>query len=104
MGRHRAITGARERELAALLDAGVTQQRAAELLGVGLRTVNRWAGERARSAGAGETLEEILAGIPSLEELLAGVERPRRRRRRRTGWEEAAVRLEAEFPDRWASR
>jgi len=64
MGRPRLVDGRLERRLERLLDAGVSQGDAAKVVGVSLRTVNRWvAAKRARTTSdrEPETLDQLLA-------------------------------------------
>jgi hypothetical protein len=100
-GRPTVITAKIDRQLEALLDAGVTQGVAASALGIGRRTVTRWVARRRRSP---ETLEELVASLPTVEELLAQPSRPPNRPRRNKGrpaWRDAAEALEAAYGRRW---
>jgi transcriptional regulator with XRE-family HTH domain len=106
VGRPTVITRRIEHQLAAMRDAGVTQERAAIACNVGRRTVQRWEARRRREPDP-KTLEEVLASLPTFEEIVAntGPRRPPARRRqssRERGWEKVARRLEAEAPERWA--
>jgi Homeodomain-like domain len=50
VGRPQAVTGRREQQLERLLAVGVSQQVAADALGVSRRTVCRWVAARRRAA------------------------------------------------------
>jgi hypothetical protein len=111
VGRPRVITAANEPQLEALLDAGCTQVVAARALEISPRSVSRWvADERARNPGD-QTLEQLLAAIEPLDELLRAMDEPPRRRRSairsqrrrnaKTDWRDAARRLAELDPVRW---
>jgi hypothetical protein len=101
-GRPRVLSPASESQLGALLDVGVRQEVAAVAVGCSLRTVQRYAARR-RAASEPETLEELLASLPSVEEIVAGAPRPPRAARGRSrGWRTAAAALERQYPERWA--
>jgi hypothetical protein len=104
VGRRTVITPKVERQLDALLDV-VPQERAALAVGISRRSVQRYAARRRKEAEP-QTLDELLASLPSFEEITAddGRARPPARRRRRArarGWEEAARMLETQAPQRW---
>jgi transcriptional regulator with XRE-family HTH domain len=106
VGRPPVITPRIETQLAALLDCGVTQERAALAVGVSRRTVQRFAAAR-RQEPEPQTLEELLAAMPTFEEVLADADRARAhaRRSRRASerdWREVARMLEHDAPERWA--
>jgi hypothetical protein len=89
--------------MALLVDAGVTIAVAAAALGVSRRTGQRvLARQRGRE---GESLEELCASLPTLQETLAAFSptssRAPRRRRPVEGWREAARWLEEEHPESW---
>jgi transcriptional regulator with XRE-family HTH domain len=107
VGRPRVIVGRTERQLEALLDAGVTQAASARALEVSRRTVSRWvAAERARAAGE-LTLEQLLAALEPPGDIVRALDEPPRRRRsqRRANreWVEAARRLQVDHPARWGA-
>jgi transcriptional regulator with XRE-family HTH domain len=106
VGRPTVITRRIEEQLAAMRDAGVTQERAAIACNIGRRTVQRWEARRGREPEP-QTLEEVLASLPTLEEIMAD-DRPRplgrRRRSRKRDWQKAARMLEQEAPERWDLR
>jgi hypothetical protein len=86
-----------ERDEAQVVEAlaiGITRERVARAFAVSVRTVARAAArERARTP---PTLEELLAGMQSWEEILASPAapaRPRRSPQRRPAWMVAAERL-----------
>jgi hypothetical protein len=101
------ITPKVERQLDALLDV-VSQERAALAVGISRRSVQRYAA-RCRKEGEPQSLEQLLASLPTFEEIMAdnGRRRPppprRRRRSRERGWEKLAEMLETEAPQRWGS-
>jgi transcriptional regulator with XRE-family HTH domain len=108
MGRPSVITGRTEKQLAAMRDAGVSQERCAIACNVGRRTVQRWEARQRRDET--QTFEESLAAalnaVPSFEEVLAGAgrARPPARRSRRApegDWRAAAAALEQLAPERW---
>jgi hypothetical protein len=68
-----------------MVDAGVRQDVAARALGVSRRTVQR-ALARERAGRGLQTLDELLAAVPSLDEVLAAPPRRRGRRRRSDSW------------------
>lgn len=104
MARPTVLTPRVRGQLGALLDAGVTQQVAANALGISRRSVTRYVGGE-RGAGAPQTLAELIATLPTVEQVVADAERPQERRRRRRRapkqWEEAAAFLAASAPERW---
>jgi hypothetical protein len=105
MGRRPKLDARSERDLAALLAAGVRQDRIAVALDVSTRTIQRHLAQRRREATPA-TLDEELARVPSLADTLADSDRPRPKTRRsrrssRTGWQQAAAELEQVAPERW---
>jgi hypothetical protein len=108
VGRPRVIVGAKETQLLALLDAGVTQAVAAKALDVSLRSVSRWCAEE-RATTPADPFWAIVDDTASLDELLRTLGEPPRRRRsavrrhRRSNreWMEAARRLAVLDPERW---
>jgi hypothetical protein len=110
VGRRSVITPTLAEQLAALLDCGVTQERAALAVGISRRTVQRFASRRKQHAEP-QTLEQVLAEIPSLDQVIAAGARarprPGARRKKRaseSGWEQVARMLETDVPERWARR
>jgi hypothetical protein len=103
MGRRRALSDEQEQTLVALVDrARIPVEVAGRALGVSRRTAQR-ALARQRAGREPATLAELLAELPSLDEVLelADLSPPRRRRRRRPGsWQEAAEELERLERDR----
>jgi hypothetical protein len=92
-------------QLDALLACGVRQDVAGRAVGVSRRTVSRFVAHQ-RAASSLQTLDGSLADLPTLEEVLADRERPRRLAGRRLrapkqDWQAVARMLEAEFPERW---
>jgi hypothetical protein len=89
------------RQLAVLLDVGITQAAAGRAVGVSTRSVSRFAARR-RRAEEQKTLAELLEEIPSVEETLAALDADDQSARRPPQpWERAARRLAVEQPERW---
>jgi hypothetical protein len=103
MGRSPALDARGEHELAVLLDLGLRQPRIAAVLGCSVRTIQRHA-KRRRDAGELQTLDDALAAVPSIEQVLADDAHrltARRSRRPSRAWRQAAVELETTDPERW---
>jgi hypothetical protein len=100
MAQPRRLTDDEERQLVAIVAAGVAQGRAAAAFGVSRRTACRVL-RRRREEPRELTLAEVLA------EFAESVDRPAtrptrgRRRARGDGWERAARMLEEAAPERW---
>jgi hypothetical protein len=105
MGRPRALDQRREQQLAAMLAAGVTQQRAALAVGVSRRTVCRFRA-RQRKELEQPTLAQLLEELEGLRADGDRARPPARRRRPapKRDWESAAHALELDAPERWAAR
>jgi len=106
MARTRKLRPEGERQLGLLVGAGVTVAVAASAVGCSRRTAQRVLA-RQRAGCEPETLEEVLAALPTLQEVLASfsVAPPRvraPRRRRSGGWRASAEWLEAERPESWS--
>jgi len=104
MARTRVLSPEGERQLGLLVGAGVTVATAAGALGVSTRTAQR---VLARQRAEPETLEELIASLPTPEEALAAfsvaLSPVRVSRRRRSGsWRTSAEWLEAERPESWS--
>jgi hypothetical protein len=70
MARRSALNKVEERQLELLVEAGVTQEIAARALGVSRRTAQR-ALARLQAEREPETLEDLLASLPTIDEMLA---------------------------------
>jgi hypothetical protein len=104
-GRPPALNEKAEQQLGLLLDCGVRQTIAARALGVSRRTVQRFEARRRRAA-APQTLEQLLDGMPTLNDVLAGLDDteqpPGRGASQPRAWEATARMLASEHPERWA--
>jgi hypothetical protein len=102
MGRPPALDARAEEEAALLLDVGVRQTVVARACGVSTRTIQRIAARHRRDA-VEPSLEQLLASLPSPEQVLAEPSHPvrKRKRKRRPAWRDVADALETQFPQRW---
>jgi transcriptional regulator with XRE-family HTH domain len=73
-GRPTVLTDHARKQLDRMLDARVNQDIAARGLGISRRTVSRYAAERRKPPPPPQTLEELLAELPTLDEILAELE------------------------------
>jgi hypothetical protein len=104
MARRPALNKVEERQLELLVEAGVTQAIAARALGVSRSTAQRSLA-RLRAEREPETLDDLLAALPTIDEMLAALP-PRLPVRQRqhgssTAWRESARALEQMAPERW---
>jgi hypothetical protein len=93
MAQGRRLTDNQVRQVQTLLDAGVDQTLAADVVGISRRSVCRVVARR-REASQELSAVELCSALPSLAEVLAEPPRSTRGARRRPGWMVSAGRLD----------